>query len=402
MGTNSTSGYRDQARPFSSRSDRLFGALYARGEVALVAGDDGWLQAMLDVEAALARACAGEGLISADAAEAIAAVAEGDRFDLDQISKDTAASATPVVALVAALRALVGEEHASAVHFGATSQDILDTAAMLVAKRSLAPLLDDARAAARASASLALANRTTPMSGRTLLQQALPTSFGLRAAGWLVGIDESTARLAQVGDTRLAVQMGGAVGSREPAVAAGVAVELGLVEPTLPWQTIRVRIAELAGALGALTGVLAKIARDVTLLSADEVGEVCEGRTPGRGGSTAMAHKQNPVAAVSVLACTTRIPGLVATLLWAMEQEHERAAGTWQSEWGTLGELLTLAGSATAWARELLENLEVVPERMRENLERLAAAGVAQARDPLAHLDGADQLIDRALEAHRS
>jgi 3-carboxy-cis,cis-muconate cycloisomerase len=146
--------------------------------------------------------------------------------------------------------------------------------------------------------------------------------------------------------------------------------------------------------------VLGKIARDVTLLSQNEVGELREGARPGRGGSSAMAHKRNPVAAISVLACTNRVPGLVATLLAAMVQEHERAAGAWQSEWGTLSELLTLTGSSAAWARELLENLEVVPERMQENLARLAADGVAEAAAPLEHLAGAAILIERALEAH--
>jgi 3-carboxy-cis,cis-muconate cycloisomerase len=388
------------AKPFSSRSDRLFGALYGRGEVALQASDDAWLQAMLDVEAALARACALEGEIPADAASAIALACDGDAFDVGEIGAAAGDSATPVVALVAALRGLVGEPWASHVHHGATSQDILDTAQMLLASRCLVPLLADARAGADAAAALARAHRQTPMAGRTLLQQALPTSFGLRAAGWLNGIDEAIARLADVAETRLAVQMGGPVGSRPPAIAGRVAAELGLAEPTLPWSTIRVRIAELAGALGTLAGVLGKIARDVTLLSQNEVGEVREGAQPGRGGSSAMVHKRNPVAAISVLACTNRVPGLVATLLAAMVQEHERAAGGWQSEWGTLSELLTLTGSGAAWARELLENLEVVPERMRENLARLAADGVAEAAAPLEHLAGAATLIERALEAH--
>jgi 3-carboxy-cis,cis-muconate cycloisomerase len=326
----------------------------------------------------------------------IAAACVAERFDVGLIGEQAAASATPVVALVAALRERVGAEHAPYVHLGATSQDIIDTAAMLVAKRALVLLLADATAAADAAAALASANRVTPMAGRTLLRQALPTSFGLRAAGWLTGIEEAVARLSEVGAARLAVQMGGPVGSRPPAIAARVAVELSLAEPTLPWQAIRVRVAELAGALGALAGVFGKIARDVTLLAADEVGEVREGNA---GGSSAMAHKHNPVAAVSVLACATRVPGLVATLLSAMVQEHERAAGTWQAEWGTISELLALVGSAAAWTRTLLEGLEVLPGRMLENLKRLAAAGVPEAADPASHLDGAGELIDRALAA---
>jgi 3-carboxy-cis,cis-muconate cycloisomerase len=383
-------------------SERLFAGTYARGAVAAQLDDAAWLQAMLDVEAALARACAQENLIPAAAAEAIATACQAGSFDLAAIGRDGAEHASPVVPLVRALRETVGEDAAEYVHLGATSQDILDTAAMLIARRGLEPMLDDAAAAARAAARLADEHRDTAMSGRTLLQQALPTSFGLRAAGWLVGIDEARARLAQVRNRELAVQMGGAVGSRTPAVAAGVAAELGLAAPTVPWHTIRVRPANLAGAAGALAGVLGKVARDVTLLAQDEVGELREGDGPDRGGSTAMAHKRNPVAAVSVLACSKRAPGLVATLLACMEQEHERAAGAWQAEWGTLTELLSLTGSATAWARELLEHLQVDQKRMRENLARLAAAGVQEATEPERHLGAAPELIDRALAAHRS
>jgi 3-carboxy-cis,cis-muconate cycloisomerase len=180
-------------------------------------------------------------------------------------------------------------------------------------------------------------------------------------------------------------------------VAIAVADELGLAEPVLPWHTVRVGIGELAGALGVLAGVLAKVARDVTLLAQTEVGEVHEGGDAERGRSTAMAHKRNPVAAISLLACARRVPGLVATLLSSMEQEHERAAGAWQAEWGTLSDLLVLAGSAASWGRDLLEHLEVDPERMRHNLSLLAATGVPEAVDPVAHVGAASELIDRAL-----
>ncbi len=183
--------------------------------------------------------------------------------------------------------------------------------------------------------------------------------------------------------------MGGPVGQRDPAVAAAVAAELGLADPVLPWHTLRLRPVALASALGALAGVLGKVARDVTLLAQDEVAEVREGGE-NRGGSSAMAHKRNPVAAVSVLACARRVPGLVATQLAAMEQEHERAAGGWQAEWGTMTDLLRLTGSATAWAHDLLVHLEVDEAAMRERAGAepdLGAAGV---------------LVDRALAAHRA
>jgi len=202
--------------------------------------------------------------------------------------------------------------------------------------------------------------------------------------------------------------MGGPVGTRAPAVAAHVADELGLAQPLLPWHTNRTRTAAAAAALGVLAGVLGKIARDVTLLAQDEIGELREGSAPGRGGSSAMAHKRNPVAAVSVLACTKRVPGLVATLLACMEQEHERAAGAWQAEPGVLSELLPLTGSAAAWARELLEHLEVDAGRMAENLARLAAAGAEDPATPPVHAEliagaipGARvDVLERAVHVH--
>jgi 3-carboxy-cis,cis-muconate cycloisomerase len=265
-------------------------------------------------------------------------------------------------------------------HAGATSQDILDTAMMLVAKRALVPLLDDAGAAADAAAALAERHRATPLMGRTLLQDAVPTSFGLKAAGWMTAIDEARREMARV---PLAVQMGGPVGQRDPEVAAAVARRLELEEPVQPWHTDRVLPARLAGALGLLAGALAKVSRDVTLSPALREG------VPGRGGSSAIPHKRNPVAAVSMLACAKRVPGLVATIFAAMEQEHQRAAGAWQAEWGTITDLLRLTGSAAAWGRDLLEHLEVDVEAMR------GGAG------PDPDLGASPLLIDRALQAHR-
>jgi 3-carboxy-cis,cis-muconate cycloisomerase len=351
--------------------DGLFDALYARGEVAARTGGRAWLQAMLDVEAALARACAAEGLIPAGAAEAIAAAAIAERFDAAAIAAATGDSATPVIALVAQLREAVGAEQAPYVHLGATSQDIVDTAMMVVAKRALEPLLADTDAAIAAAAALARKHHATTMAARTLLQQAQVTTFGLRAAAWLIGLAEASERLRAVAQTRLAVQMGGPVGTRSPEVGARVAAELALAEPLAPWGAIRVRPAELASALGVLSGIYAKIALDVALLAQNEVGELREGGGGGRGGSSAMAHKRNPVASVAIRAATTRVPGLVATILAAMAQEHERAAGAWQAEWGTLVDLLVLSGSAAAWGADLLEHLEVCPDAMGEHAEGL-------------------------------
>jgi 3-carboxy-cis,cis-muconate cycloisomerase len=374
----------------------LFAGTYARGDAAAAAASEAWIRAMVDAEAALAAACVVEGLIRPQAGEAILRALQDGPLDAEAIAAEAGEHATPVIPLVRQLRERVGPEFADAVHLGATSQDIVDTAAMLVTQRALAPILSDASAAIAAAARLAVAHRSTPMVGRTLLQQALPTSFGLVSAGWLIALEQACVELERVRDDVLAVQMGGPVGSRSPQVAARVAATLGLVEPVLPWHTDRTRVVELAAALGALTGTAGKVARDVSLLAQTEVGELREGGER-RGGSSAMAHKRNPVAAVSVLACAHRVPGLVATLFAGMEQEQQRAAGAWQAEWGTLSELLTLTGSAVAWLADLLANLEVDTARMRDNLATLAASGVEAATAPEQHLAGATQLVDRAL-----
>jgi 3-carboxy-cis,cis-muconate cycloisomerase len=338
--------------------------------VAAEVSDRAWLQAMLDFEAALARAVAPE-----DAAEAIAAACVADGFDVDEIGRSAAATATPVPGLLAFLRAKLPDEAAAHVHRGATSQDVVDTAAMLVSRRALVPLLEDLAAAADACAALAECFRDTPMAGRTLLQQALPTSFGLKAAGWLSGLDEAHLELANVRSNGLALQLGGAVGTlaslgdEGPAAVKKVARALELAPPPLPWHTQRTRPARLACALGEAAGVMAKIALDVELLAQTEVGELAEGGGEGRGGSSTLPHKRNPVGAVVVRACAGRVPGLVATMLASMAHEHERAAGAWQAEPETLSDLLRLTGSAAAALRELLEGLEPDPERMRANLD---------------------------------
>lgn len=374
----------------------VFAGTYARGGAAEAVTGASWIQAMVDVEAALAAACVVEGLIKPQAGQAILRALQLGPFDLGTIAAQAGEHATPVIPLVQELRARVGEEFADAVHVGATSQDIVDTAAMLVTQRALAPIIADASTAMTATARLAVAHRSTPTIGRTLMQAALPTSFGLVAAGWLVGLERATVELERVRDTGLAVQMGGPVGTRSPQIAARIASTAGLVEPILPWHTERTRIVQLAAALAALAGFAGKIALDIELLAQTEVAEVREGGE-GRGGSSALPHKRNPVAAVSVIACAHRIPGLVASLFAGMQQEHQRAAGSWQAEWGTLSELLTLTGSALAWLADLLENLQVDAARMRQNL---ASAGVPADQDQ--QLADAARLVDRALAAVRS
>jgi 3-carboxy-cis,cis-muconate cycloisomerase len=392
-------------RPSSSASEPpgLFDEVLAKGAVRAEVADGAWLAALLTAEAVLARAQAALGLIPAEAAAEIAAACRPERYDVAALARDAAGPGNPVLPLVRALRAAVPESVAEYVHRGATTQDILDTAAMLVVRAALGPLLADLRAASAAAARLSMAYRDTAAAGRTLLQHAMPVTFGLKAAGWMVALDGVVARLAEIDRTRLAAQLGGAVGTLDgfgvvgPELVDRFAAELGLAAAVLPWHTDRSRIAELGGALATAAGVVGKVARDIILLAQSEVGEVTEGTG---GASTPMPHKHNPVAAVSALACAAQAPGLAATLYAAMAQEHERAAGGWQAEWRPLRALLTSTGSAAAWLHESLAGLAVDPAAIAANLDRLAhAAGLA---DPAAHLGAAGALVDRALAAHRA
>jgi 3-carboxy-cis,cis-muconate cycloisomerase len=439
-------------KPSSSSSDGLFTGVLGAGAVRAAVADDAWLRALLDAEAALALAAARVGLIPAADATAIAEACAGLAPDVAAIGREAAASGTPVVPVVRLLRAGLPDAAARAVHLGATSQDIVDTAAMLVAQRALSPLVADLAAAAESAAGLADRHRATPVAGRTLLQQALPTTFGLVAAGWLTGLDRARRRLADVRAHGLAVQLGGAVGTlaayRDAAASAGgpvdtnpdgglasatgptaagggaagggaaasgrrgttdpgiamvaaFAAELGLAEPDLPWHTERTRIADLAGALGAAAGAIAKVARDITLYAQTEVGEVAEGG--GAGGSSTMPHKHNPIRAVSAAAAAAQAPGLVAALLAAMPQEYQRAAGAWHAEWLPLRALLETTGSAAVQLRQSLAGLRVDAGRMRANLDltrgALLAERVAGALRPAVGAEKAHELVREAAAA---
>ena len=368
----------------SSGYGGLFGALFARGAVDL--SDAAWLQAMLDTEAALARAAERAGLAPAGSGGTVTGIARAELFDNGTLGSAAATTGNPVPALVRELTRRLPESTAgaaAAVHTGATSQDIIDTAAMLLAARALDVTLADLSAAAGSCAALAARHAGSVMAGRTLLQQAVPVTFGLVAAGWLTSIDEARQELHRVRSTRLAIQFGGAAGTlaslgdRGPEVATLLGAELGLPVPALPWHTNRLRIIELAAALAAACAALGKIARDVILLAQTEVAEVREAAAPGRGTSSTMPHKQNPVAAITILAHTRQSPGLLATITAAAEQEHQRAAGAWHSEWQPLTALLTLTASASSWSVDLLRNLQVAASRMRKNLE--SARGLPQA-----------------------
>jgi 3-carboxy-cis,cis-muconate cycloisomerase len=372
------------------RRGGLFGRLFDGGAAAT--GDQDWLQAMLDVEAALARALERAGLAEPGAGAAVTAAARAGRLDIAALGERAGLTGNPVPALVRALSELLPGPAAEAVHRGATSQDIMDTALMLIARGAAGAVLADLAAAASAAAALARAHTGTIMIGRTLLQQAVPVTFGLVAAGWLTAIDEAAAGLARVRRDRLAIQFGGAAGTLAslgeagPRVAALLAEELALGLPVLPWHTDRLRVIELASALAGVSAALGKIARDVTLLAQSEVAELREGSGGERsGGSSAMPHKRNPVAAVVILGCTRQVPGLLATVTAAAEQEHQRAAGGWHAEWQPMSDLLALTGSAASWAARLLTGLEVDPARMRANLDGAGGLPMAErAADLLA------------------
>ncbi|MGH3383674.1 MAG: 3-carboxy-cis,cis-muconate cycloisomerase [Nocardioidaceae bacterium] len=365
----------------------LLEALDGADDVDRETGDAALLRAMLDVEAALARALARAGLAPAEAAEAIEATCTELVVDARQLGRRSRDAGNPVIPLVDDLGAAVPESARGWVHRGATSQDILDTALMLVAHRALGPLLGSLAQAADQAARLAEEHRGTPAIARTLGQPALPTTFGRRAAGWCAGLDSAQRRLDTVRDRELAVQFGGATGTLAALDGAGLEVarlladQLGLVDPEVPWHTERSRVHALAGGLATATAATAKVATDVVLGSAAEVGELAEGGKAGLGGSSAMPHKRNPMASVLVVAAARRTPGLLATVLTAGVHEHERATGSWHAEWQPLRDLVRLTGGAAARTATLLTDLRVDPARMRANLD---AAGPAVMSERLA------------------
>jgi 3-carboxy-cis,cis-muconate cycloisomerase len=357
-------------------SRTLFTSIFIPAAVQDAVADDAWLRAMLDVEVALAAAQAAAGVIPAEAADAIAA-ARVEVSDLD--GRD---AGNPVVPLAARLREI--NEWA---HHGATSQDILDSAAMLVARRALEPILAELDAVVSACAALAREHRGTVMAGRTLMQQAEPVTFGLKAAGWLAGVAGARARLREL---TLPAQLGGAAGTLaklgDPAIIDDFAARLGLAAPPLPWHADRRPVAELGAALAIAAGAVEKVALDIVLLAQTEVGEVAEASDGGRGGSSAMPHKRNPIGAIRARAAARAVRAAAGVLLEAMAGEHERAAGAWHSEWRALSDALANTGGAAWSLHEALDGLTVDPDRMRANL---AVEG---------DLGAADSFIDRALE----
>ncbi|MFC4465644.1 3-carboxy-cis,cis-muconate cycloisomerase [Streptomyces xiangluensis] len=351
---------------------------WAGSPAASATGDTAFLQALLDAEAALTRAQASLGLAPSEAAAAVDAAADAAHFDVHDLALRARGGGNPVIPLVADLTAAVGavdEEYAPYVHRGATSQDIMDTAMMLVAARTLDLVLADLTRTERALARHAREHRDTAMPGRTLTQHAVPTTFGLKAAGWRSLVLDARDRLQTVRD-RLPAQLGGAAGTLAAFITYGAADtgalveayarEVGLAAPVLPWHALRTPVADLAGALAFTAGALGKTAADVLTLSRTEIRELSEG---SGGGSSAMPHKANPVRATLIAAAARRAPQLAATLYGSLAAEDERPAGAWHAEWEPLRELLRLAGGAARDAAELAEGLQVHADAMRAHLD---------------------------------
>jgi 3-carboxy-cis,cis-muconate cycloisomerase len=388
---------------------RLHGPLFATSAMRGVFCDRAQLQAMLDVEAALARAGARAGVIPAAAAAAIESKCSAPVYDVDSIAAEAASAGNLAIPLVKALTAQVAaadEAAARFVHWGATSQDVIDTGLVLQLRAALDLLDADAERLADSLAALADAHRATAMAGRTWMQQALPVTLGLKAAGWLDSLTRDRTRLRCLRKNLLVLQLGGATGTlaafegRGLSMAGELARDLGLALPDLPWHAQRDRLAECATTLGLLVGSLGKIARDLSLLSQTEIGEMNEPAEPGRGGSSTMPQKRNPVACAVALAAAIRVPPLVATMLAAMVQEQERGLGGWHAEWETLPQILLLTSGSLSQLSHALASPEVHLETIARNLgatRGLNLAGtVAAALTALFGRKAAHQIVAEA------
>jgi 3-carboxy-cis,cis-muconate cycloisomerase len=366
----------------------LFGPLFASAPMRAVLADEARLQRMLDVEAALARAEAAVGVIPHEAVAPVVAACRAERFDLASLAEAAVAAGNLAIPLVKALTAEVKKsdpEAARYVHWGATSQDIIDTAQVLELAAVIDALVADLDRAVEGFTALAERHRATAVAGRTWLQHALPIPFGLKLAGYAAALARSRTRLSRLKVENLVLQFGGAAGTLAALGTAGLkvaerlAAELKLPLPDAPWHGHRDRLAEIAAAFAILTGSCGKIARDVTLLMQTDVAEAFEPAAPGRGGSSTMPQKRNPVAAPIALAAASMAPNLAATILAAQVGEHERSAGAWHAEWPTFPALALVTSGALRAAAEIAEGLEVDAARMRANLEATGGQIMAEA-----------------------
>lgn len=356
----------------------LYDELFSYSALEQVLSDDARVKAMLHFEAALARAEARTGVIPEGAGAKIAEQCDLAHFDLSIIAQEAAGAgnvAIPVVKMLTEAVARRDKDAARFVHWGATSQDTIDTGFVLQLGDALKLIETDMASLSNTLVALAITYRSTVIVARTWMQQALPTTFGFIAAGWLDAILRRRRHLGELRSRVLALQFGGAVGTLAalrgdgPEVARALAAELQLTIPTVPWHSHRDRVAEIAAFFGLLTGTLGKIARDISFHAQTEVGELHEPGGQGRGGSSTMPHKRNPVTCSIVLAAAVRVPGLVSTMLSAMPQEYQRGLGGWHAEWETLPQIIRLAGGALHHLVEMLPRLEVNTLRMKQNLD---------------------------------
>jgi len=369
------------------------------------------VQRMLDFEAALARAEARVGVIPSAAAAAIEKKCRAELIDLSQLARAAALAGNLAIPLVKQLTALVAQsdkDSARFVHWGATSQDAIDTGFILQLQEALNLICADLERLSRTSAELTSVFRATPLVARTWMQHALPTTFGFKIAGWLDALNRHRRRFSALLRQTRVLQFGGAVGTLAALegkgweVAQALAHELHLELPDIPWHSHRDRIAEVATTLGLLTGTLGKIARDISLHAQTEVAELSEPAAVGRGGSSAMPHKRNPVTAAVILSAAARVPALVSTILSAMVQEDERGLGGWHAEWETLPEIIVLSGGALHHLAEILPGLAVDSQKMHENLELtnglIFAEAVAMALGNKIGRPQAYQMVDAACQ----
>ncbi|MGO8915519.1 MAG: 3-carboxy-cis,cis-muconate cycloisomerase [Stellaceae bacterium] len=393
----------------------VFGGLFGSDAMRALFSEAGFVQKMLEVEAALARVEARLGIIPPAAAQAITAAAKVERVSLAEIGASTRSVGYPVVAVVKALGRAAGGDAQRYVHWGATTQDIMDSALVLQMRDGLALIEARLREIIAALAEQARRHRRTVMAGRTHLQHALPITFGYKCAVWLAPLVDHLTRLDEVRRRALCVQFGGAVGTlaslgdKGRAVTEGLAAELGLAAPDAPWHVNRERVVEVASLLGMLCGNLAKIATDVMLLMQSEVGEAFEPHQSGRGGSSTMPQKRNPIASEYILAAQRGVHALVPMMFSAMAQDHERATGPWQSEWLAMPQIFVLSAGALEHAAALTEGLTVDAARMRRGLALHEGLIMAEAvMMALAEKTGRDaahhavqKACDRAIEQKR-
>jgi 3-carboxy-cis,cis-muconate cycloisomerase len=355
--------------------------------MAAALSDENLLRHMVHFEAALAAALEKHAVLPQGVAASILAAGR-DEFVRNALAEQARAAGNIVIPFVKVLTervAAIDRQAANFVHWGATSQDVLDTALILQLREGLILLRVDVDAACKSFATLAREHRLAEMPGRTWLQQAPPVTLGLKIAGWLDALQRHRRRLADLLQHNFALQFGGAVGTlaaldpHGPAVAKTLAVELDLACPPIPWHTHRDRFAEMATVLGLLAGTLGKIGRDVSLLMQTEVGEMMEPMVAGAGGSSTMPHKRNPVCSAIMLSAAVRVPALVSTMLSSMVQEHERGLGGWHAEWETMTEIFRLVSGSLGCAVEIANGAEAAPAAMRRNLQILNGAPMAEA-----------------------